>query len=242
MVVDPASAFENGDPATQAFEQMRGEMALVRRAVERLAAERADIIIPDYSATLNEIAQRLGTITQFMKAVVAQPAMQITPDEFANRINAAAVKARRTDHAALADMQAQFHRAAHDLRTVVQSARTSIKQRRYLYLSGGAGVLVGIFLWAIIPGLLARSVPPSWHWPERIAARTLRLERWSAGERLLTSADPMRWRTVLFADRIVQENWGAIAKCQRRAERASTSPRCVIMIGKSKNQSLAGRP
>src|SRR5690606_12000795 len=123
MVNEPPAELQDADPATQAFEQMRGEMALVRRAVEKLAAERADIVIPDYSATLGEIAQRLGATAQGMKTLAAQPAMQITPDEMAGRIDVAAVKARRSDHAAIAEAQTRFDQASHDLRAVVRSAR-----------------------------------------------------------------------------------------------------------------------
>ena len=43
------------DPATLAFEALREEVALVRRAVAGLAAERTSIEIPDYSETLGQI-------------------------------------------------------------------------------------------------------------------------------------------------------------------------------------------
>ena len=38
----------------------------------------------------------------------------------------------------------------------------------------GLGVMaIGIFAWAIVPGLVAREIAPaSWQWPERMAART----------------------------------------------------------------------
>jgi hypothetical protein len=129
---DPPAELQDADPAAQAFEQMRGEMALVRRAVEKLAAERADIVIPDYSATLGEIAQRLAAAAHGIKTLAAQPAMQITPDEMGARIDAAAVKARRSDHAAIAAGQSRFDQASHDLRAVVRSARTADEQRRHL--------------------------------------------------------------------------------------------------------------
>ena len=48
------------DPAAKAFEALREEVALARRAVAGLAAERASIEIPDYSATLGEIAKGHG--------------------------------------------------------------------------------------------------------------------------------------------------------------------------------------
>ena len=47
-----------GDPAAEAFARLEGELALMRRAVQHLAAERADIVIPDYGATLTDMAGR----------------------------------------------------------------------------------------------------------------------------------------------------------------------------------------
>jgi hypothetical protein len=36
----------------------------MRRAVQHLAAERADIVIPDYGTTLTDMAKRMGAITR----------------------------------------------------------------------------------------------------------------------------------------------------------------------------------
>ena len=46
-----------GADAAEAFEAMRGELALLRRAVEGLAAERGAIDMPDYSETLGVLQQ-----------------------------------------------------------------------------------------------------------------------------------------------------------------------------------------
>ena len=67
------------DPAAQAFAQLRGEVALLRRAVEQLASERADIVLPDYSATLGKIALTLGEIGGDMQQMAASPALEVTP-------------------------------------------------------------------------------------------------------------------------------------------------------------------
>lgn len=73
-------------------------MALMRRAVEHLDAERADIVIPDYGATLAEMTKRLGAVSRGITTIAEQPAMQLTPDSLGTRIEAVAVSARRTDH------------------------------------------------------------------------------------------------------------------------------------------------
>ena len=44
---DPLTSDTVTDPAAEAFARLEGELALMRRAVQHLAAERADIVIPD---------------------------------------------------------------------------------------------------------------------------------------------------------------------------------------------------
>lgn len=69
---------EDQDPATAAFARLEGEVALMRRAVEQVAAEKADIHIPDYSNTLGELSKHLGSAAQTLKVIVAKPAMELT--------------------------------------------------------------------------------------------------------------------------------------------------------------------
>ena len=91
----PRLANVESDPAAEAFARLEGEMALVRRAVQHLASERADIIIPDYGATLTEMTKRLEDMAENLDCIEEHPAMQVTPDNFGRRIEAAAEAARR---------------------------------------------------------------------------------------------------------------------------------------------------
>lgn len=47
-----SEALTETDPATEAFARLEGEMAMVRHTVQNMARERADVVIPDYTATL----------------------------------------------------------------------------------------------------------------------------------------------------------------------------------------------
>ena len=78
------------DPATRAFARLEGEMALLRRAVEHLATEKAEIEIPDYSNTLAQIAKS-------QIAIERKPAMQMTPEDVEARMTAAAVQVRNDE-------------------------------------------------------------------------------------------------------------------------------------------------
>lgn len=94
---DPSAPEAAGDPAAEAFARLEGELALMRRAVQHLAAERADNVIPDYGPTLTDMAKQMGAIIESLKDMAGHPAMQITPDSIGQRIAAAAEAARRND-------------------------------------------------------------------------------------------------------------------------------------------------
>ena len=66
---------EGGDPA-EAFDRLRDvvesqnrELALLRRAVEGLAAERAAVDVPDYTETLGALQQGVNTATGRINAI-----------------------------------------------------------------------------------------------------------------------------------------------------------------------------
>jgi hypothetical protein len=106
---DPPAPEAAGDPAAEAFARLEGELALMRRAVQHLAAERADIVIPDYGTTLTDMAKRMGTISESLKGMAGHPAMQMTPDSIGNRIAAAAEAARRTDQDRISQARDDLH-------------------------------------------------------------------------------------------------------------------------------------
>jgi hypothetical protein len=76
MTETPESMQLDADPATLAFEALREEVALVRRAVAGLAAERASIDFPDYSETLGQIMRASSAIRQSVKALAEMPALR----------------------------------------------------------------------------------------------------------------------------------------------------------------------
>ncbi len=212
------------DPATRAFNRLEGEMAMMRRAVEHLATEKAEIDIPDYSHTLGEMAKRLVSIE-------GKPAMQITPEDMGARMAAAATEARREDRAALTEAKKQHDEAAHALRSLIGTATTIREQQRHLKWAAGGGLLAGCLLWSVVPGFVARIFPTSWHLPERIAARTVREPTlWEAGIRIMHADSPAAWQSLADADAMRRDNREAIAGCLQRAAKARQPVRCTIRI------------
>jgi hypothetical protein len=226
----PLAEPEHGS-AAEAFARLEGEMALMRRAVEHLAAERADIIIPDYGTTLGEMAGRLAEMSQSLAAIAIKPALQFTPKSMAERIEAAAREARRTDHDQLAEARKDLYHATQDMRGLVGRVHAVAEQRRRLAWMGGGGLLAGIILWSFLPGMIVRSMPTNWHWPERLATRMLEAPSpWDAGVRLMRAGSPEAWSVLVQAADMQRDNRETIADCQKTAGRTGKPVRCTLEI------------
>ena len=228
---DPPAPEGASDPAAEAFARLEGELALMRRAVQHLAAERADIVIPDYGTTLTDMAKRLGVISRGITTIADHPAMQLTPDSLGARIEAVAESARRSDHDRIKQARTDLNHAAQDMRAVTAQAQTAGEQRQQLFQVAAGSVLAGIFLWSFLPGTIARAMPDSWNWPERIATRMVGASSlWDAGARMMQAGDPQAWSALLHAADIQRDNREAIEACRKSATTTRQPVRCTVRI------------
>lgn len=228
---DDSQPNDTKDPAAEAFARLQGELALMRRAVQHLAAEKADIAIPDYGATLTEMVKQLGSIDFSLHEIADHPAMQLTPDSVGKRIEAAAEHARRSDGERINHACKGLYEAASELRIASASARTAEQQKTRLFQAAGGGVIAGILLWSFLPGTIARSMPERWHWAERMAARMVGASSpWDAGARLMRIGDAQAWNVLIQAADIRRDNRDAIDACRNSAATSRQPVRCTIKI------------
>lgn len=220
------------DEAARAFEGLRAEVSLMRRAVERLAAERAeDGHAPDYSETLGVISQNLSATAQRVDALVKSPALSLTPEETGRQIDAASFTARREDHRLFLAARQGLEEVAARLGRHLQSDIAAAEQRRRLWQAGLAGLAAGMALWAILAGPIARALPASWLVPERMAARSLRLPMWDGGQRLMRAGDAQAYAGVLAGNRLATGNSETLEACRKQAAKAGKAVRCTIEVG-----------
>jgi len=221
---------EDSDPAAEAFSRLEHEMALMRRAVAHLAAEKADITIPDYTQTLGEMSHYLNQAQQELKTIAAKPAMTLTPRNLAEHIDDAARQARRIDHEELRRARERYDYAWRELNGVVATVRAADAQQKHLVWAASLGVLAGCLLWAILPGVILRALPDSWHGPERMAAHIVgEPSMWEAGARIMSAGNPEGWRIVVDAAQMWRDNRETIADCKADADPLETL-RCPIYI------------
>ncbi len=218
------------DPAAAAFEALREEVALARRAVAGLAAERATI--PDYSETLGQILQACAAAARKFKELKELPALHLTPEIIGRQIDDAAEGARRVHQVVLADASAALQQTARDLNSYLQSARSARSQRIWLSATGAACLVTGMILWATFAGYVDPSPPVDHRSPEAKAAAILGMDQTQAGEHLIQTSAPDLWQDIVLGNRIVVANRHALDVCLKNA--STPHKRCVITIPAAK--------
>lgn len=173
------------DPAI-AFEELRRAVSLTRAAVEGLTAARERI--PDYSDTLGEMLAVQKGADARLGRIERSPAISLSPAAMAAEIVKASEVARAADQKQMHEVRDEMLRAIGRIGTLVDHGRAAHQQRRLL-ISTGIGAAAGaIFLMAVLPGAIARSLPASWNVPEWMAARTIGLDQREAGERMVATS------------------------------------------------------
>ncbi len=227
---EPLQPQADADPATLAFEALREEVALVRRAVAGLTAERASIEIPDYSETLGQIMRASSATRQSVKTLAEMPALRLSAKDWSHEIATAAQEARRSDQQAFAEARYGFERMTAEMAAHLRSARSAERQRQWLIWTTAGGIVCGMLLLAMIVGPVVRAMPESWHWPELMAASILGVDEESAGAHLIKTAAPERWRDIVAGYQIISDNRAAIAQCERGEAKTANKIRCAIEI------------
>src|SRR3546814_16484197 len=79
---------ETSDDPARAFERLRGEVSLLRSALEGLTPARESSDIPDYEPTLARPEKVLAALAPEIDGVRKSPAMPLSPDNMRSRLQA----------------------------------------------------------------------------------------------------------------------------------------------------------
>ncbi|MCP5386249.1 MAG: hypothetical protein H6916_05450 [Novosphingobium sp.] len=222
---------EETDPAAEAFARLEGEMAMVRHTVQNMARERADIVIPDYTATLGQMAGQLEKLSDRLADIGHKPAFELTPEDIAVQIKRASHDMQRDACDLFRQGRMDFDSATGQLNAIVGRVRAEDEQKRQTWRFASVGLAAGILVWAILPGTIARAMPESWHWPEWMAERALgESSRWNAGSRMMQSADPQAWHVLVAAADMQRDNRDKIEDCRKWANSSGKDVSCTLQI------------
>jgi Family of unknown function (DUF6118) len=219
-----------GDPA-QAFEELRAEVADVRRAVAalpRMLAANRPPAPHDYRSDIGKVAQGLGAVVGRLNEIEKHPALRLTPEAYSQAIARAGTSVMSEAGQKLATATQKINRTGDQLASLIGTMRGRDEQRSRLIYTG-----LGAFVVALFAGLLGAPYLASVFLPigmeSNVAAIVMNNDRWDAGITLMQTADPQRWNGAVNAWQLVHANQDEINACVKKAEATGKDQRCIII-------------
>lgn len=214
---------EDEDAAARAFDDLRAEINVQRRAIEALFDQLESARPPDYAPTLGVISERIGEVEERLASYEKHPALKLTPEQHGRAVASAGADLLR-NAVQIFDREArETERERHQLARMIGTVRDRHQQRRALAWTTAASLAAGLVLFPVIA-----SVAPGGSYLAAFA--TGNADRWNAGSALMYAADPEGARNLVYTSTIMRENAEAIRACRDAARQAGTAQTCEISV------------
>lgn len=221
---------QGGDPA-QAFEDLRAEVSVLRRAIEAMPGAMRESRSPDYSEDLGVLGKGLDEIGDQLSKVMKSPALVRTPEEQGHAIATAGAglvreAVQRIDQAAQrldrAAQEAERERSRLD--GIIGQALTRNRQFKVMCWTGGLALVAGL----VISPLIELTLPPG---PRmQVAALVMHEDRWSAGAELMQAANLSGWNRIATDTQFVSDNQDALDACRATAAKTGKAQHCAVAV------------
>jgi hypothetical protein len=210
--------------AAQAFEDLRGEVAQLRRSVQGLSGEWKANRPPDYTVTLGAIAKGMANVAGRLELIEGHPALELTPEQHRDAIAQAGSALMREAAQKLDHATAVVGAEQRELAAMIGTMRGKWKQLEWLMWTGLAAFFFGL----LICPMFVRVLP--FGWDAQIAAFILQADRWHAGQALMQSDDPAGWATLSAEVSLVEPNHAALTACREAAAKLKKAQSCAIVV------------
>ncbi len=210
-----------GDPA-RAFEDLRSEVYVLRRAVEDWHDAAKKEPPPNYTEHLTKIGNALRHIVDQLKDI------QKFPQDAAKSMLEAGNNMFSQARVRMDDAASQMRSEEMILRALVGTVRDRQQQKQWLIRAGLAGLVAGM----ILSYVLARALPLNVN--TFIAAGIIGESRWDAGFALLRKSNPDGWQKLIADTNLVTSNREKIDACRAAAAKAKQDQSCIITISPDK--------
>src|SRR5215207_7282899 len=217
------------DDATRAFDDLRAEVAVLRRAVEALGPALKETRAPDYSLTLGQFSKAQAMVCEHLAAVEGHPALRLTPAAFGEQVEGAVAEASRKVLRDAEGAARAISGAGQDVQAMLGSARTREAQNWRLLQAAALGVVAGLILFPLLGFPLARILPIG-TLPDRLAAAALGEDGWSAGAGLMSRADPAQWRAINESLLRSEAASDELKACYEAAKKTGKEQRCNVAV------------
>lgn len=212
-----------GDPA-QAFEDLRAEVSVLRRAIEAMPAAMRENRPPDYSQDLAVIGKGLDEVGEQLEAILKSPTLARTPEQQGKAIANAGANLIREASQRLDRAAQEAERERSRLSGIIGQAWAQDRQFKLLCWIGGGAFAVGLVLSPFVASVLPFGLNT------RIAALVMRDGRWMAGAALMQAGDSRRWAQLNADAALIRDNRSAVEACRATATKAEKAQRCALTV------------
>jgi hypothetical protein len=214
---------DTSDPA-RAFEDLRAEVSVLRKAIEVLPDALDRNRAPDYSPDFAVLGQGMDAIGAALEILQKHPALRMTPEQHGAAVAQAGSTlireaVQRFDHATQ-----EADRERYNLAKIIGVAKSKSDQRAWLAIAAAIGLVAGL---GVFPFVM-RAMP--FGLDSATAAVIMRANKWDAGMALMKAGNPSGWTQLTADANLVSANREKIAACQKSAEKTRSDERCTIIV------------
>jgi hypothetical protein len=228
-MTDAEHADEQPGSAERAFEDLRAEVSVTRRAVETMSRRLDENQPPDYSLDLGRMAKGLAVVSAQLDAINKHPALRMTPELHRQAIAQAGNEIMRDAAQKLDRATADAERERQRLAGLIGNARRQDQQRTWLMYIGLAAFVVAFLVSPFLYGVLPFGLN------SRVAALVMNTDRWSAGWELLQADSPAAQQQAAIGFNLIKANQQAFIACQAAANKADSAQKCFVIVKPSRS-------
>jgi hypothetical protein len=211
------------DPA-QAFEDLRAEVSVLRKAIEVLPDALARNRAPDYSPDFAILGQGMDAIGVALENLQKHPALRLTPEQHGAAVAQAGGALIRDAVQRFDQATQETERERYSLAKVIGTARSKSDQRKWLAIAAAIGLVVGFGAFPFV----MRAMP--FGLDSATAAMLMRANEWDAGVALMKAGNPDGWAQLAADANLVSANRSKITDCRAAAAKEKREQRCTVII------------
>ncbi|WP_336947608.1 DUF6118 family protein [Asaia sp. HN010] len=216
--------------AAQAFDDLRAEVSVLRKSVERLPEDWRDAMPPDTSLDLGQVKRAIGVIEQRLGEIEGQSVLRMSPAEF--RVGIERVVSERLTGAlsGIVVVEKELAEESEALRSALPQLRDAVRQKRLLGILFGVGLLIGV----VAPVALLACMPV---WVRQdLAIHSLPGTGTYVGAGIMQRADPTFWEDVVDRYHFIDRHRDEIDLCRKYAAEDKDNDRyCSFLYKKGES-------
>lgn len=221
---DTANDDQFGDPA-KAFDDLRAEVYVLRRAMEGLQDGLKKDPAPHYAAHLKEHTAQLTKVGDALRHIKEQiDGIQKFPKDAVSSIISAGnsmFERARSDAAHSSRVMRHNESTLFNLIGVVQARE---QQKKMLIWTGVGAFAVGLIFFLVI----GRALPFGMN--SYLAAGVMGQTRWEAGQELMGAANPEGWKLLTADASLTNANREKVDACRAAAVKSKKDQQCTIVV------------